>query len=382
MHILIAPNAYKNAASASSVAKAISDGLKSSRLDCTCESFPIGDGGDGTGELLIERFQGSTLYARARGPLGESIEAPFGLVHTNQIAGLTAIIEMAAASGIHLLEPDELDPLRASTVGTGDLILAALDNDVHRIILAIGGSATVDGGIGILYALGARFLDDQGQSLPPEPRRLKDLERIDLSGLDKRLPQVKIVVLCDVGNILLGPSGAAAVFGPQKGANQDTVVQLEANLTHWRDITLSATGKDMASIRHGGAAGGVAACLYAFFDAELVNGADYFLELTGFDARLADADILITAEGSIDSQTLQGKGPAAVAEKARARNIPVIGLAGSIPLTPDPSFRQYFDVLLPIGNAPLPLPEAMRGTAANLTRTAAAVGDLLELRVR
>jgi len=286
---------------------------------------------------------------------------------------------MSAASGLRLLSSDELDPLRASSVGTGQLIAAALDKGARKILLAVGGTATVDGGIGMLHALGVRFLNAQGTVLPPIPGRLLDLARIDLSGLHPKVAGANLTVLCDVDNFLLGDQGAAAVFGPQKGADPAMVNVLESALSHLRDITLATTGRDMAAVRYGGAAGGSAAGLYGILHAGLVNGGQEFLRLTEFDRQLERCDMVITGEGSIDAQTLQGKGPQAVAAAARHRGIPVIGLAGRIPSVPDVGLREFFSVLLAIGNGPMDLDEAIRSTEAGLQRTAAALGAMLAL---
>lgn len=379
MRILIAPNAFKNSLTAQEAAAAIRTGLEQSRLDCSCECCPIADGGDGTGDLLMERFSGKTFEVPVQDPLGKPITASFGLIDP-----ATAIIELASASGLRLLPADGLNPLRASTTGTGQLLRAALDKGARRIILCIGGSATVDGGIGILSALGARFLDGEGAALPPIPERLPELKSIDLSGLSPGLSKekVEVIVFCDVNNILLGPAGSAAVFGPQKGATPAMVQQLDAALSHLRDIALATTGKDMAAVTYGGAAGGTAAGLYALLNAQLVNGADYFLQYTGFDVHLEKADLVITGEGSIDEQTLQGKGPFAVAKKAHRHKIPVIGLAGKVPLELTPELMRYFNAILPIGHEPQSLEDALRNTAGNLRRTAAALGDLLALRAK
>lgn len=387
MRILIAPNAFKNSLTAQAAALAIRTGLEQSRLDCTCECFPIADGGDGTGDLLMERFGGKSVETPVQDPLGKPITASFGLIDVPATAGQpspTAIIELASASGLRLLPAGGLDPLRASTTGTGQLIKAALDKGARRVLLCIGGSATVDGGIGILSALGARFLDGKGAPLPPIPERLSELKSIDLTGLSPNLSKEKIevIVLCDVNNTLLGPTGSATVFGPQKGATPAMVQQLDAALSHLRDIALATTGKDMAAVTYGGAAGGTAAGLYALLNAQLVNGADYFLQYTGFDIRLEKADLVITGEGSIDDQTLQGKGPFAVAKKAHRHKIPVIGLAGKVPLELTPGLTRYFNAILPIGHEPQSLEEALRNTAGNLRRTAAALGDLLSLRAK
>jgi glycerate kinase len=375
MHVLIAPNAFKNSLSAGAAARAIQEGLMASRLVCTSECFPIGDGGDGTGDLIIERLGGSRLGAEARDPRGRRIKTYLGLVEN----GNTAVIEMANASGLRLLENKELDTLHASSCGTGDLIRAALDKDVSRIIIGMGGSATVDGGTGILQALGVRFLDKEDRELQGLPESLVDLATIDTSRLDPRLRDCAVTVLCDVDNQLLGEQGAAAVFGPQKGASPQGVLRLEAGLQRLTEVVLRQTGEDISNLTYGGTAGGAAAGLYSLLQARLVNGIDYFLQITGFDEALGRSDRVITGEGSIDEQTLQGKGPFGVASRAKTKSIPVIGLAGKVPLEKNPELLKYFDVLMPIGHEPIDLAGALRHTAANLARTATEIGNLLTL---
>ncbi len=376
MHILIAPNAFKNSLSASAVADAISRGLRESKLHCSSECFPAGDGGDGTAALIVKKLDGVFIPVEVHDPLGKKIKTSFGLTDN----GNTAVIEMADASGLRLLKPGELDPWHASSMGTGELIKRALDKGVNRIILCIGGSATVDGGCGILQALGARFIDDRGKILSAIPESLVELAEIDTSSLDKRIFTVELIVLCDVENTLLGENGAAAVFGPQKGATAEDIRKLEQVLGRLQDIALLQTGKDMAVIKHGGAAGGVAAGLHVFLGARLVNGIDYFLDITGFDEALQKADLLITGEGSIDIQTLQGKGPFGVARRAKNKNIPVIAFAGKVPLEPDAALMQYFDVLLSIGNEPVEISTALQNTRDDLIRTATQTGNLLALK--
>jgi glycerate 2-kinase len=375
MHIVIAPNAFKNSLTAAEAAGVIGRGLKASRFTGTVQCFPIADGGDGTGELIIQHCRGQVVTVLVRDPLGRSIHAGFGLIDE----GKTAVIEMAGASGLRLLAAGELTPLRASSYGTGELIRHALDRDVRKIILGIGGSATVDGGCGILQALGVRFFDGSGLVLEGLPERLTELSAIDLSGLDKRLSSCEIVVLCDVDNKLLGADGAAHVFGPQKGASPPDIVKLDAALKKLAEVVLAQLGVDMAGVERGGAAGGIAAGLCAFLNARLVNGIDEFLTITDFDKVLEDCDLLITGEGSLDEQTLNGKGPMGVAARAKARNILVMGLAGRVPREVSPALARYFDVVLPIGNEPMGLEEAMRATAVNLERTAREVGNLLSL---
>jgi glycerate 2-kinase len=376
MHILIAPNAFKNSLDAASVATAIQEGIQQSKLKCSCECFPVGDGGDGTGDLLVKKLNGVFINALVQDPLGRKINTHFGLIDE----GRTAVIEMANASGLRLLQKEELDPLHASTFGTGELVNLALDKNVNKIIIAIGGSATVDGGTGIAGALGIRFLDAGGNQLQGMPESLVDLASIDSSALDKKIRHCQLLVLCDVDNELLGDKGAAAVFGPQKGATAVDVQQLEKALTCFRNIILKQTGNDIAGIKHGGAAGGVAAGLAALLNAKLVKGIDYFLELTGFEKSLQKADLVITAEGSIDEQTLEGKGPFGVAQRAKEKNIPVIAVAGNVPLKTSAALQNYFDLILSINNEPVPLNTAIQNTAVNLQRTGKIIGDMLAIK--
>jgi len=373
MQILIAPNAFKNSLAAADVALAIREGFEQSKLQCKLYCFPVGDGGDGTGELILHHGNGLNISAEVHDPLGRKISSSFGLIDK----GKTAVIEMSNASGLRLLNTSELNPLRASSYGTGELIERVLDRDVNKIIMCIGGSATVDGAVGMLQALGFHFLNKDGKELNNIPGSLVELSSIDFLRVDKRINDCKIIVLCDVENFLLGAEGAAAVFGPQKGATPDSVKKLEASLTKLRDIVFQQTGKDMSVIKHGGAAGGGAAGLAALLNAELVNGIEHFLLLTHFDKALEKTDLVITGEGSIDLQTLQGKGPFGVAKKAKEKGIPVIGLAGKVPIGTVEALDEYFDVLLSINKEPVDLAAALSQTYQNLKTTAKDIGDLL-----
>ena len=376
MRILVAPNAFKNSLPAVNVADAIREGLEESKLDANIDCFPVGDGGDGTAELLLEYHNGSNIVTTVYDPLMRKISSSFGLME----AGKTAVIEMANASGLRLLQSNELDPLHTSSFGTGELIVKALDKGVNKIIMCIGGSATVDGAVGSLHALGFRFLNKYGNELTGMPETLVDLETIDFSTVDERVKKCKIVVLCDVENVLLGKEGAAAVFGPQKGASPDDVKKLEASLTKLADVILRQTGQDITMIKSGGAAGGMAAGLGALLHAELVNGIDYFLSLTRFDEVVKDKNIVITGEGSIDLQTLQGKGPFGVAKRAKEKGIPVIGLAGKIPAERIGALDRYFDVLMSINVEDTELSYALSQTEQNLERTSKKIGDVLAER--
>ena len=376
MHILIAPNAFKNSLTATEAAAAIAQGLHQSKLDCTTECFPIADGGDGTGSLIMEKCNGILVDVKVNDPLGRKIFAGYGLIDD----GKTAIIEMSNASGLRLLKADELNPMQTSSHGTGEMIKHALDKGVSKIILAMGGSATVDGGCGILNALGIQFLNANSELLPATPASLADMAVIDTSQLDTRILDCEIVVICDVDNRLLGQQGTATVFGPQKGATHLNVDQLEAFLARFNEITLQQTGKDMSKLKYGGAAGGSTAGIHAWLNAKLVNGIAYFLELTGFHQSLQNANLVITGEGSIDEQTLQGKGPFGVANLAKQQNIPVIGVAGKVPVEENAELNKYFDVLFAIGNEPTDLATAMKQTKENLVRTGLQIGNMLCLK--
>jgi glycerate kinase len=375
MHILIAPNAFKNSLTAQAAAEAIREGFESSSLDCTTECFPIADGGDGTAELIIKKLNGTNVPIQVNDPLGRTIDASFGLIDN----GLTAVIEMADASGLRLLKQDELNPMHATSYGTGQMIKKALDLGITKIIIAMGGSATVDGGTGLLTALGTKFMGSDKIVLKNLPEDLYQMKYIDVTGLDPRIANCEMIVLCDVDNTLLGDTGAAAVFGPQKGASAADVILLDKGLSTLSEITLKELGRNMAAIKYGGAAGGASAGVYAYLNAKLVNGIDYFLDITGFDNSLQNANFVITGEGSIDEQTLQGKGPYGVANRAKMRSIPVIGLAGKIPLELNEKLSKYFNVLLAIGNKPIDISTALCQTKQNLTRLSRQIGELIKI---
>jgi glycerate kinase len=375
MHILIAPNAFKHSLSAVDAAEAIAAGLGDSNFSGTWATCPVGDGGDGTAALLLRQHDGERRQATAHDPLGRRINCEFVLLDE----GRTAVIELAEASGLRRLQTHELDPLRASTAGTGELVKCALDCGVREIILCVGGSATVDGGSGLLRALGVDFLDSAGRPLACLPEQLFELAAIDLTHLDPRLGERSITVLCDVTNPLLGARGAAAVFGPQKGATWDVVRALETALTRFSEVVLRQTGQDIALLPRGGAAGGVAAGLCALLGARLVGGIDYVLDLLDFDAALEGSGLVITGEGAIDEQTIDGKAPWGVALRARARGAFVVGMAGRVPLVASPELRLGFDALLAIGDGVMTVDEALGRTAANLRRTAVELGNVLAL---
>jgi glycerate 2-kinase len=375
MKILIAPNAFKNSLTASDAAEAIRCGIVQSGLNCSIQCLPVGDGGDGTASLITRFFAGSLHETLAYDPAWRQIKTTIGFIE----GGQTAVIEMADISGLKLLDPKELDPLYATSFGCGELLRSAIDQGARKIILAIGGSATVDGGCGILQALGVRFMDKQGNELIHLPQSLGHLDSIDLSGIDKRIWNTDLIVLCDVKNHLLGERGAASVFGPQKGASPDDVIILENALQKLRDVSFRHTGIDMDVLTHGGAAGGTAATLHIFLKAKLVSGIEYFLDITGFDEALRQASLVITGEGIIDYQTIEGKAPFGVARRAKKYHIPVVGLAGQLPAEPDARLMDHFDVLMAIGHQPQELTAAILHTAKNLEQTARQLGYMIKI---
>lgn len=365
MHILIAPNAFKNSLDAASAAKAIERGLRSGYPSCTTTCLPVGDGGDGTGKLLTEARGGIFIGHVVHDPLGRKIQAFYGLIDNN-----TAVIEMAAASGIRLLKNEERDPLRATSFGTGELIVHALNNGLTKILLCVGGSATVDGGCGILQALGARFKDQQGRDIQQVPSDLDRLASIDVSDLHARIQSCELILLCDVTNPLLGERGAARIFGPQKGASPEQVLLLERRLQQLQKVIVTTSGTDISDSVHGGAAGGVVAALCALAGAKAVHGTDYFLDSVSFNQALENTDLVITGEGSIDLQTLEGKAPYGVASRAKEKNIPVLAVTGKPPDTGIDLLLQHFQQIIAISEKNMRISEALASTEKNLEATA------------
>ena len=376
MHIIIAPNAFKGSLTSGEAAKCIAEGLKKSKLSCTVKEIPIADGGDGTAHLISKKLSAKIFHAVVHNPLGKKITASYGWDKETK----TAVIEMADASGIRLLKKEELNPSKSNTRGTGQLIKSALDKGAKKIIIGLGGSATVDGATGLLNELGVKFLDKSGRKLTELPKGLLALNKIDVSALDSRIKDCEIILLCDVTNKLLGKNGAATVFGPQKGAGKKEVALLEKCLYQFNKIVKKDLKVDMDSFKHGGTAGGVAAGMAAFMNAKLVSGISYYLDIMSFDKELKNTDLVITAEGALDTQTLEGKGPYGVAEKARQHKIPVIILAGLVPQKIGKELHEYFNAIFPIGHGPASIEEAIKNTAAGLERTAFELGNLLALK--
>jgi glycerate kinase len=326
MKIVLAPNALKGCLSAAKAADAMARGVLRACPAADIALAPVADGGDGLTEVLVDALHGEIRTITVTGPLGDLVQASFCHVPAHRLA----VIEMAAASGLALLSRDRLDPMRTTTFGVGELIAAALDLGVSHLIVGIGGSATNDGGTGMATALGARFLDAGGRTVEPVGGALAAIRRIDPDGLDPRLARVRVEAICDVDNPLLGERGPARVYGPQKGATPAQVRELDAGLANLAAVIERDLGLDVRELPGAGAAGGLGAGLRAFLDAELRRGVDVVLDLVGLDEHLRGADLALTAEGRIDAQTAFGKAPAGVAERARARGVPCIAIAGGI----------------------------------------------------
>src|SRR6266567_3917262 len=323
MRVVVAPDKFKGSASAAQVAAAIAAGLRRARPDLDVVEMPVADGGDGTvAAALAAGF--APVRTTAEGPTAEPVRATFALK-----AG-TAVVELADVAGLRRLPGARPAPLTASTYGVGQVIAAALDRGVATIVLGIGGSATTDGGAGMVQALGVRLADERGRDLPRGGAALRDLAAVDPAGLDRRIAGARLLVASDVDNKLLGTAGAAAVFGPQKGASPADVALLDGALARWSALTASVTGLDLAAAPGAGAAGGTGFAALAYLNARLTSGIDLVLDLIGFPAAVAGAALVVTGEGRLDAQTLSGKAPAGVARAAARQSVPVVVVAGDV----------------------------------------------------
>jgi glycerate kinase len=373
--IVVAPDSYKGSLTALAVAEAIERGARAVWPDAEVVKVPIADGGEGTVDALVVATGGRVEQRTVRGPLGEPVSARWGLLG----GGEAAVIEMAAASGLPLVPRDRRDPRVTTTYGTGELVRAALDAGVRRLVVGIGGSATNDGGAGFARALGVRFLDAAGAELPEGGAALARLARVDLAGLDPRLAGVDLEVACDVDNPLTGPRGASAVYGPQKGATPEVVRELDAALGRYAEVARAATGRDVAGRPGAGAAGGLGAGLLFFTPARLRPGVEIVLETTGFDAIARGADLVITGEGRTDFQTAMGKAPVGVAAAAKRHGVPVVCLAGGLGPGADDVLAHGIDALLGTPAGPMSLEEALAGGAALVEAAAARLCRLVKV---
>lgn len=379
MKLVIAPDSFKESLDAQQVAFAIERGFQSIFPEIHTVCVPVADGGEGTTEALVAATAGVQIAESVRGPLGEPLNAIWGLLGEQPNTALTAVVETAAASGLDKISSAQRDALRATTYGTGELILAALERGVRRIILGLGGSATNDGGMGLLSALGARFLDAKGEVLEAGGAALARLASIDLSQMDSRVAETEFLVACDVDNPLLGARGASAIFGPQKGATPEQVEQLDAALANLADISAKLLGRDCREVAGAGAAGGLGYALVQFLNARMAPGIDLVLEAVCFDEQLQGADLVITGEGRVDGQSLSGKTPVGVARWAKRHDLPVIALCGSIGAGAEGVHKVGIDALFTVVPGVCTLDDAMAEAAANLERTAAQIARTLAL---
>ncbi|MFV3381064.1 MULTISPECIES: glycerate kinase [Pseudomonas] len=375
MKVVIAPDSFKDSLDAAGVARAIGAGLaevwpNAERVEC-----PMADGGEGTMDAILAASHGELRRQVVRGPLGQSVEAGWGwLVHSR-----TAIIEMAQASGLQLVPTDQRDACRSSTWGTGELIAAALAAGATRIVLAIGGSATNDGGSGMLRALGLRLLDADGQALEEGGLALGQLARIDASDLDPRLAEVQVEVAADVDNPLCGPNGASAIFGPQKGASPAQVQALDQALGHFADLCAQLLGGDVREFPGCGAAGGMGFAAKAFMGAQFRPGVEVVAELAGLDALVQGADLVITGEGRFDAQTLRGKTPMGVARVAKRHGVPVVVLAGTLGEGYQQLYAHGIDAAFALASGPMSLEQACAQAAQLLQARASDIARLWQV---
>jgi glycerate kinase len=355
MNVLIAMDSFKGNLSSLKVAGVVEEGIRRVYPEAVVEKAAMADGGEGTVDTLVDYFQGEFVDLIVAGPLGNPVKARYGIVEKN-----TAIMEMAEASGLSLILASELNPLKTSTFGTGQMIIDALNRGCTKIIMGIGGSATNDGGQGMAAALGTRFLDEHGNEVGLGGMALLDIVDIDLSGLDKRLQSIKFTVACDVDNPLCGEYGASNVFGPQKGATPEMIELLDKGLASYAAVLNEKTGIDIKNIPGSGAAGGLGGGLMAFCHASLGAGIDIVMDTVGIENKIKAADIIITGEGRVDSQTVHGKVPAGIAGRAKKYGKPVFAIAGYAGKGANEVYQCGIDAVISSITAPMNNDEAMK----------------------
>ncbi len=375
MKIVIAPDSYKESLSALDVASAIEAGFREVFPDADYIKIPVADGGEGTVEAMVAATSGKIIRLTVTGPLGSPVDAFYGLSGDER----TAYIEMAAASGLELVPSAQRDPLVTTSFGTGELIKNALDKGVKHIIIGIGGSATNDGGSGMMQALGARLLDQQGNEIAFGGGALPQLASIDINALDERISECRFEVACDVTNPLTGEKGASAIFGPQKGATPLLVEQLDQALAHYAEIIHRDLDIDVLHIPGGGAAGGMGAALHAFCQADLRRGIEIVTEALKLAEQVKDADLVITGEGRIDSQSINGKVPIGVASVAKRFNKPVIGIAGSLTADVGVVHEHGLDAVFSVLYSICTLDDALANAGKNVHLTARNVAATLKM---
>ena len=377
MNILIAPDSFKDCLSAMEVASALGRGIQKIIPDASISLLPMADGGEGTVESVIDATRGKILRLKVMDPLMREVPSFYGITGD----GETAVIEMAAASGIELLKGDERDPWITSTFGTGQLIRDALDHGVRKILLGIGGSATNDGGTGMAQALGVQFGGKNGNISVQGGGTLGEVEQIYMEGLDPRIQTTEIIVACDVSNPLTGPQGASHIYGPQKGADEVMAEKLDRNLLHLAELIQDQLGKEISEYPGAGAAGGLGGGLMAFLNADLVGGFDMVAGVCRLREKIRDADLVITGEGKMDAQTRFGKTPFGVAQMALKLGKPVIGVAGTLDEDASLLYELGFDLLMPIQEKPGKLESSLKNGEQLLERTGERMARLLRMEI-
>ena len=375
MKIVIAPDSYKESLTAMEVATAIENGFKKKLPNAQYIKLPMADGGEGTVQSLIDASNGTIEKIMVTAPLGEQTQAFYGLMGD----GKTAVIEMAAASGLHLVPPALRNPLLTTSYGTGELITAVLNKGIKHIIIGIGGSATNDAGIGMAQALGVKMLDVNDAEIEFGGGAIEHLAKIDISSIDPRLSEIKLEVACDVDNPLCGEKGASHIFGAQKGATQEMIVQLDSNLNHYANLLKQQLGIDVKDFAGAGAAGGMGATLLALCKATLRPGIDIVMDAVDLGNIVADADLVITGEGRIDSQTIFGKTPVGVARTAKKYDIPVIGIAGCLSNDCHVVYDHGIDSVFSVVSSAVTLEIALRDAAINVENTACNIAALISI---
>lgn len=374
MKFILAPDSFKESMTAKEVAYAMEKGIKKVLKNAECVKVPMADGGEGTVQSLVDATNGQIVHAEVTGPDGKNkVHAVFGILGDYK----TAVIEMSSASGIHLIESEKRNPLYTTTYGTGELIKEALDKGVSTILIGIGGSATNDGGAGMVTALGAKLLDKDKKEIPFGGGYLDKLEEIDLKKLDERLKHVDIKVACDVDNPLLGEKGASYVFGPQKGATPEIVKILDKNLASFANIIESKLGKNIKEVPGAGAAGGLGFGLMTFLNAKLEKGINLVIEYTKLREKVKNADFVFTGEGSIDFQTIFGKTPFGVAKVAKEFNIPVIAFAAHIGDDIDILYENGIDSIVGILRGVTDLKSALKKGKINVEKASENITRIL-----
>ena len=369
MKVIAAMDSFKGCCSAESAGAAVCKGALRADAAIEAVNIPVSDGGEGMIDALIYSGRGRWVPCEVTGPMGEAVAAGYALLEDR-----TAVVEMSLASGLTLVPANSRNPGIATTYGTGQLIRAALDAGCRNFLVGIGGSATNDGGAGMMQALGVHFLDQDGRELPFGGAALRRLEQVDISGMDPRLTQCRILVASDVRNPLCGPNGASHVYGPQKGATPAMVEELDAALTRYARVLASQLGRDVAGEPGAGAAGGLGAALYAFMNAEFCAGIEAVLDLLNFSDQIADADMVFTGEGCTDAQTLFGKVPAGVAKAVKQKaDIPVYILSGGIRGGAEALYGHGIDGIFSIADGPITLEESQRRAEELLERGAEAI---------